>query len=252
MEYQKENITARERLEEAMVAAFMDRYAQALDAGIDRKIEECASDAFPEELDNRCRALIQREYTKAKRQKHMKRILRALSSAAVVAVVLVGLFSVLFVSVEAFRIPILNFFIEKTDRYWEVSGSRNRIEIPDVFNPEDPLDSVIPDNFILNTISGEWSEGYLSANYNDQGVASISFIAFPADGEVLIDTQGANSKLCKVLDYDAVKSVEDNFVRITWLDADRSLMLTICTINVAEDLVDDFATSTAKLIDETL
>ena len=39
MEYQKENITARENLEEAIVAAFMDQYAQALDAGIDRKIE---------------------------------------------------------------------------------------------------------------------------------------------------------------------------------------------------------------------
>ena len=252
MEYQKENITARERLEEAMVAAFMDRYAQALTEEIDKKIEECAGDAFPEELDNRCRALIEQANRKAKNKKRIKSALRVLRSAAVVAVVLVGLFSVLFVSVEAFRIPLMNFFIEKTDRYWEVSGSRNRIEIPDVFNPEDPLDSVIPDNFILNTISGEWSEGFLSANYNDQGVASICFIAFPADGEVLIDTQGANSKLCKVLDYDAVKSVEDNFVRITWLDADRSLMLTICTINVAEDLVDDFATSTAKLIDVTL
>ena len=143
MEYQKENISARENLEEAIVAAFMDQYAQALDAGIDRKIEECAGDAFPEELDKRCRALIEQANRKAKNKKRIKSALRVLRSAAVVAVVLVGLFSVLFVSVEAFRIPILNFFIEKTDRYWEITATPKEAFIPIGYDPEDPLGGII-------------------------------------------------------------------------------------------------------------
>ena len=76
MEYKKENITARENLEEAIVVAFMERYAQALDAGIDRKMKECADDGFPEELDLRCRALIAQESKKIQNQKRRKSISR--------------------------------------------------------------------------------------------------------------------------------------------------------------------------------
>ena len=99
--------TTREKVEEAAVSVFMDQYAAALDAGIDKKMADCADMAFPPELDRRCRALIQQAH---KKQKHKKAALRVLRSAAVVAIVLISLCSVLFVSVEAFRIPVENFF----------------------------------------------------------------------------------------------------------------------------------------------
>lgn len=240
--------TSREKLEDAAAFVIMEQYAKALNAGINKQMEDCAEEDFPEELDKRCRALIAQASRKAQNKKRRKSALRVLRSAAVVALVMLSLCSVLFVSVDAFRIPVLNFFTEKTERYWQLRGNANKDTIPNKFNPENPLEGIIPDSFILNTISGEWSEGYLSVNYSDEGDATISFIAFPAHGQTHIDTQGATAVSYKVLDYDAVKSVEDQFVRITWLDADKSLIFTICTTNVAEDIVEVYATSTALLI----
>lgn len=240
MEYQKENITARERLEEAMVAAFMDRYAQALTEEIDKKIEECAGDAFPEELDKRCRALIQREYTKAKRQKHMKRILRALSSAAVVAVVLVGLFSVLFVSVEAFRLPVMNYFLEKTDRYWHVS-SQPIVWVPERINPENPLENIIPDDFMLVHVDGEWESGNFNAEYFNGRKSKVTLMVFPSGGMGQIDTEGAYITQCEIGGYPAVMATEDYAVRLMWTDESTSSVYTILTMYIAEDVVINIA-----------
>lgn len=50
--------TKKER-EEAMVSAFMEQYAKALDAGTDVLMEEAAEEEFPPELDRCCRALLQ-------------------------------------------------------------------------------------------------------------------------------------------------------------------------------------------------
>lgn len=49
----------KEKREDAMVSAFMRKYAAALDAGTDAFMEQCADVEFPLELDNRCIALIQ-------------------------------------------------------------------------------------------------------------------------------------------------------------------------------------------------
>ena len=240
MEYQKENITARENLEEAIVAAFMDQYAQALDAGIDRKIEECAGDAFPEELDKRCRALIEQANRKAKNKKRIKSALRVLRSAAVVTVVLVGLFSVLFVSVEAFRLPVMNYFLEKTDRYWHVS-SQPIVWVPERINPENPLENIIPDDFMLVHVDGEWESGNFNAEYFNGRKSKVTLMVFPSGGMGQIDTEGAYITQCEIGGYPAVMATEDYAVRLMWTDESTSSVYTILTMYIAEDVVINIA-----------
>lgn len=240
MEYQKENITARERLEEAMVAAFMDWYAQALTEEIDKKIEECAGDAFPEELDNRCRALIEQANRKAKNKKRRKSVLRVLRSAAVVAVVLVGLFSVLFVSVEAFRLPVMNYFLEKTDRYWHVS-SQPIVWVPERINPENPLENIIPDDFMLVHVDGEWESGNFNAEYFNGRKSKVTLMVFPSGGMGQIDTEGAYITQCEIGGYPAVMATEDYAVRLMWTDESTSSVYTILTMYIAEDVVINIA-----------
>lgn len=236
MEYQKENITARENLEEAIVAAFMDQYAQALDAGIDRKIEECAGDAFPEELDKRCRALIEQANRKAKNKKRIKSALRVLRSAAVVTVVLVGLFSVLFVSVEAFRIPILNFFIEKTDRYWEITDTPKGDFIPIGYDPEDPLGGIIG-NFTLTSLTGSVESGDLMAIYNSGDDVEIVLFAEFSCGNTQIDGEGATITEITVAGHAGQMFAEGDRVNLTWLDENIDRIFVICTQNIAEEAV---------------
>lgn len=251
MEYKKENITARERLEEAMVAAFMDRYAQALDAGIDRKMEECANDIFPEDLDRRCRALIAQESKKTQNKKRRKSALRVLRSAAVIAVVLISLFGVLFVSVEAIRLPIMNYFFEKTDRFWQVSQYPTKRWESDGVNQENPLENIIPDDFMLVHVDGEWESGNFSADYFNGRKSKVTLMVSPSDGMIQIDTEGAYITQCEIGGYPAVLATEDYAVRLMWTDESTSRVYTIFTMYVAEDVVINFAEEFAARLERS-
>lgn len=249
MEYQKENITARENLEEAIVAAFMDQYAQALNAGIDRKIEECASDAFPEELDNRCRALIEQANRKAKNKKRRKSALRVLRSAAVVVLVMLSLCSVLFVSVEAFRIPVMNFFIEKTDRYWEITANPKEDFIPIRYDPENPLDGIIADIFELTSLSGSVEGGDLLAIYKHGDNADIALFADYSFGNIRLDGEDATITEIEIAGHAGQMYAEGDRVNLAWLDENIDRIFVICTQNIAEEAVMQVAEEFARYFD---
>lgn len=248
MENPKISETTREKLEDAAVSVFMEQYAKALDAGIDKKMEECAEDVFPPELEKRCRALIQREYAKEQSRKRRKSALRVLRSAAVVAVALLSLCSVLFMTVEAFRLPVINFFVQKTERYWQISGQENADMIPEVFNPEDPLSGVIPDEFVLTNTLGSWDGGRLSVDYVNANGATISFLATQAMDNIEIDTEDASAKPHTVLGYNAIKAVEKDYIRITWLDEEKSKVFTLLATNTSEEIIEIYAETVAELL----
>ena len=248
MEYQKENITARERLEEAMVAAFMDRYAQALTEEIDKKIEECAGDAFPEELDKRCRALIEQANRKAKNKKRIKSALRVLRSAAVVVLVMLSVCSVLFVSVEAFRIPILNFFIEKTDRYWEITATPKEAFIPIGYDPEDPLGGIIG-SFTLTSLTGSVESGDLLAIYNLGDDIELALFADYSFGNIQLDGEDATITEIEIAGHAGQMFAEGDRVNLAWLDENIDRIFVICTQNFAEEAVMQVAEEFAGYFD---
>lgn len=249
MENPKISETTREKLEDAAVSVFMDQYAKALDAGINKQMEECADHEFPEELDKRCRALIEREYVKAKREKHRKSVLRVLRSAAIVAVVMLSMCSVLFVTVEAFRMPIMNFFVEKTDRYWELSAKPNEDWVFEGFNEENPLDGIIPDDFELENVSGSLEAGDLAAKYVNNTKATIFFFIDRSMGKLQIDGEDAFISECKVSGHDAKLYVEGSFVRLAWLDENISCACSIYATNVSKETVESYAETVAGYFD---
>ena len=248
MEELKISETAREKLEDAAVSVFMEEYAKALNAGLDQQMEASAAEEFPKELEERCLALIRKETAKQRNQKRKKNALRVLRSAAAVVLVLLSVSSILFMSVEAFRLPIINFFVEKTDRYWQLSGVENEDTAQDVFDPKDPLDGIILDEFVITSITGSWDSECLIVEYSNGNNAVIDFIAVQNDGNVQIDTEDANVVQHKVFGHDAVKSIKENYVRITWLDETNSKIITLCSTNVSEEMTLLYADAVAKLL----
>lgn len=249
MENLKMSETAREKLEEAMVAAFMEQYAQALDAGIDKTMEECAGEDFSPELDARCRELIQREYAKVKKQKRRKCILRWLRSAAIITVVTLSLFSVLFVTVEAFRLPIMNYFIEKTGRYWLLSGEKIT-KVTENFNPDDPLEPILSGDFALVDISGSWEDGNMVAVYeNNSGSVEIDFFVMPANGTVKIFTENAEASQINIAGHDAYQYVEEEKVTVLWLDDGIDRMFSLIGWNASAQVMQHFAEELAVMFD---
>lgn len=249
MENPKLSDTAREQLEEAAVAVFMEQYAKALDAGIDKRIEECEGEEFPPELEKRCRALIEKEYAKSRNEKRRKSVMRILQRVAIVAVALLSLSSILFMTVEAFRLPVMNFFVEKTPRYWQMTANPDENTIPVTYDTEDPLDDIIPESFALTKLSGSVETGDLMAEYSDGGKAAIALFAGYSLGSLQVDGENAVVSDAKVAGHDARLYIEGNTIRLAWLDENVSRAFSIYTVNISEEMVEYLAEAFAQYFD---
>ena len=248
MDNPKLSDAARQQLEEATVAVFMEQYAKALDAGIDQKLEECAGEEFPPELEKRCRALIEKEYAKSKSEKRRKGVVRFLQRAAIVVVALLSLSSVLFMTVEAFRLPVMNFFIEKTDRYWQMTANPDKNAVPVTYDPQDPLNGII-DGFALEKLSGSVEAGDLMAEYNDGGKATIALFAGYSLGSLQVDGENAVISDTTVAGHDAQLYIEGNTIRLAWMDENVSRAFRINAVNVSEEMVEYLADAFAQYFD---
>ena len=240
----------REKLEDSTVSLFMDYYVKSLNVGIDIMMEECADDEFPEELDKRIRALIAKESAKERNALRRKTALRVLRSAAIVVIALLCACSTLFVTVEAFRIPIINLFINRTNFYWEISGNPILNSSPSILNLENPLGEIAPDDFSLISLEEAWEDNYLSALYRNDKGATIFFTVSNSYGILRIDTEEAFAKEVTILGHEGIISIEDNCVRISWIEEGYSRLFQICTTNLDESTAKNIAESVAKLFDE--
>ena len=240
---------SREKLEEAAAFVIMEQYAKALDAGINKKMEDCAEEDFPEELDKRCRGLIDREFAKSKQKQRRKSALRVLRSAAVVALVMLSLCSVLFVSVDAFRIPVMNFFIEKTDRYQQLSAKNNEDWVFVNFNEKNPLEGIISYDYTLISASGTLENGNLFAEYSNNNKSSILFYVNRSTGKLQIDDENAVFSECKVAGHNAKLYEEGVAVRLVWLDENIARTCYLYATKVSKEAVVSFAEEIANSFD---
>ena len=142
----------------------------------------------------------------------------------------------------------MNFFVQKTERYWQLSGQQNTDTIPEVFNPKDPLGGIIPDEFVLTNLFGSWVEGHINADYVKDDNTMISFIVTQTMNNAQVDTEEASAKPYSVLGHDAIMSVEGEFVRITWLDEEDARIITLFATIVSEEMVELYAETVATLL----
>ena len=103
------------QLEEAVVAAFMEKYANCIAA--DAAVEEPAHGEFSSELEARCQKLMKQARAKSRGKKVLHTCLRAGRVAAIFVLVLLLAGTTLFFSVESFRIDLMNRDIEHKNGY---------------------------------------------------------------------------------------------------------------------------------------
>ena len=109
-----------QQYEEAALGLLMEEYANAQGGLLLEKFRTEAEQGdmtMPGELDAKCEKLISRAYGKTRCRRALAGIARTVGKVAVVAVALLGLASVTILSVEAWRVPVLNFFIDKGEGY---------------------------------------------------------------------------------------------------------------------------------------
>lgn len=177
--------------------------------------------------------------------KHTKRILQ---TAAIVVVAILAVFSLLFVSVEAFRVRVVNFYIEQTDGYFFLTGNpeehqKNPTTSPITFDIEDPLRGVISDDYTLTVISNADPQR-ISATYENAAKECAHFLTMPYTASLHVDIEGATvRKELKVLGFDGVLTAKSGIVQIAWCDSTTGTMYLISMMNASEEEVLVLATN---------
>ena len=201
---------------EETVALFMDRYARDLFQQIQETPEEIP---YPDELDKRCLALIRKARKKEQLQVFHTGAWKALSRAAMVLVALLSLVSILFISVKAFRKPIIDFFFQEKDGYWDISGGPDATGTTDSWtNIEDPLVGLLPIDYEL--VKHEESEfGYLFVEYQNENRDVIWLSIYGGTGILSIDSENADKvQLCTIGDFDAIYVEKDGCCHLIWVN----------------------------------
>ena len=226
----------RDQYEDALMALLMDEYAELSGAQLLKEYEEAersgAIPDIPEELDKKCREMIGRAYAKDRSRTRLKSFTKASKRVAAITLAVLGLCSVLVVSVEAIRTPIINFFIEQHEKYSTIDfGKDSNVATSEATEPtaesqpvdrsEDPLVGMVPDGYNLVQFSNKGKRGF-TCLYKDDTGNTIAFSAIPTEGMLNVDTEDAVVKNVELLGHRGILVEKDGYT-IMWFDKNVSI-----------------------------
>lgn len=226
-----------DQYEDAALQLLMDEYAEAEGERLLKEFEEAERrgevEDIPEELDQKCRQIIHRSFAAKKRKDRATRIGKILGKVAVVVLLLTGFSTTLVLSVEAFRIPILNYLIKHEVRFSSLLFLDEEEELQ-----ENPLESIdvedcVPDEYVLvdKVINGDGGAFYLFKNENKE---YISVQITPSLGMINYDAEDAQQIPVEVNDNQAILIVGD-VLRIIWFDPENNLVFDITANGLSEN-----------------
>lgn len=230
-----------DQYDDAAFALLMDRSAEEEGAELLRAFREAsAADALPEythELDQRCRDSIDREFGRQTRRVRFRRFARSAVRAAIVVFAMIGLAGTLIMSVEAWRVPVINYFIDSDSEFFMIDDNTS-------------------DSNTLEVISDCMPDGYLAVNQNMDGDnQSIAYqnkegdfalfeILSKADS-IQFDAEDAAHRKVSILGCDGILILK-NGVRILWANGNGTAVYSIYATNIAEEELLEIAAKIAS------
>ena len=230
-----------ERYVDATVDLIMNRYNDVLTENIRNKVDELENMQieFPPHLHDQCMALIKDAHKKRKQQQRGKQVLKVLHMAAVFTLVMLSLTSILFVTVEAVRIPIMNFFIQQNEKYWNITSDALGHGKTDANTIDwtDPLQGLLDKEYKLVFQEGN-SCNNAAAIYENSNAEQIFFSANPTGGSIGIDSEDIDySKELLICGYDAILVAEDQIITLVWMHNELDAIFTIVADGITESQV---------------
>ena len=224
---------------DATVALLMECYAvDTLEESIQAELsaEKCEQVEFSAQLDDRCRRLLKKEMTRSNTKKYLKKCLKGLRYAAASLVLLLALSSVLFMTVEAVRVPVMNYFIEEQDGHWEISkeSSAGASRVSNAVDLDKLLSDLIGKDYYL--IVQEDSLNESTVIYENTSGIRIFCKAVSGNNWIAIDSEDAEiSHQHSISGYDAITVVKDGTTTLTWVHANLGKVFILAADDMGED-----------------
>lgn len=218
-----------EQYEDLALSMLMEDYAQAEGERLLREFEEAERNGelpeMPEELDRKCRNLIETSFAKQARGQRLKKIVRMASKAAVYAAVFLGLSTITILSVDALRMPVLNFLMDQSGRYSTVVYQNDPVtQIPEGDPVLARFESNLPEGYQVVDSNIDNANGFIYCENADK--RSINLFFTKAVGGLNIDAEVTEYIDLSFCGYEAV-FWEKNGHNLMWLDDDSEIVYTL-------------------------
>lgn len=240
----KEMLT--EQYEEAWFDLMLDQYAEEEGNRLLEEYRQAAPATVSLELDRKCREAAQKVFKYHDRKLSLRSTARRAGRAAVIGLVTLGLFATMVMSVDALRIPTLEFITKQYEKFTTITKPDNtRPPIPEnMLNDGSPLAGIIPDTF--NTLNYQALTDVILAGYQGSNGEMINFSRSSLNGVTNFDTEGAQRKKIEIIGFAGEIVVKGNQVTVYWIDEAKNYIYFVASSNMAEDETWRIAVETAK------
>lgn len=213
--------------EEAALKLWMDEYAELEGERLWKEYQEAEENGevpeIPEELDKKCKQLIHSSLKKKKRKQAFAQFMRSASRIAACLCIILVCSSAVVLSVEAFRIPVINFFLRLENRYTSLSFSDPIVDAESLADELKQVSGVaIPSGYKLFK-QDVYESGRIFLFYLNENNENISILVNPADGSFNYDTENATQTEMELCGHEAFFVEKEGF-RVIWLNAEENVI----------------------------
>lgn len=245
---------------DAVIAMLMDEYA---DAEAEVILQQCKKavpeEDVPEELDRKCQALIRKKFRQRKHQQNLRMMQSVSKKAAAFATVLFGILSFLFLTVDAVRTPIINFYLKSMGNHSVlVMGQPDEQPTlkPSTGEPADllinGLTEVLPDGYTLTEGSID-EDGFGSICFINEDQSEICFNVIRGSSIFAVDTEDCD--LCKGLSGAGIEGYyieKGDRKTVVWMNNTQERLFTLVSRTLDEKSLLDIAYRLQEVLNQNL
>lgn len=233
-----------ENYEDALFAILMDDLAETEGERLlelNQQLQDDPDAAIPDEVRQRCIAVINREFAKKKRAASVQRAKKALKILPWAVVIAMALMAIAFAAFPSFRTGVLNIIKATSNDHTSWSFQ----ETYHSYHDDLPISILLPEDFIMidQYNSPDIIIVHFQSAINSEAVLSAS--VFKGQNAVVgIDNENYNVKsICSVQGFNADLYKNDTDIWVTWADPTVPCCISIEASNVDENTIMQAANS---------
>ena len=199
-------------------------YVDSIVDELEEKKEEIKNTSFPKKLDAWVKEYIETEEKKEKRIKLIKNIKKQSKKAAIILLIVIAGISTLIFTVEAIRVRVFNYFIEKNERYTEIRvEEENNIKTPELNWESYYQPAYMTEGYYFESSKDIGSIKVLK--YTD-GENEITFTQANNGTDFQLDTEDAVTENIKINGNEGFLIIKEDRSMIFWHNEEKSFTIT--------------------------
>lgn len=226
-----------EQIRDASLLILMDEYAQADGQKLLSQFEASGM-TMPDSLDKICQLQLERYRQKSEKSTLLRNTVYRVAKIAAVLMIVCSLSVNLILSVEAIRVPCLNFFIRITDYFTEINFSDKQTSRDSGVLPFYPPDeyTVVIQKHNYDDFSKIRLDSILFYGFQKDDGSMLSIESLPAEGSISLDTEDSESVSFFMNGMKAIHIFKNNGEQtIVWFDEPHKRIYNVFCSNMDKD-----------------